>query len=210
MFTEKRKVIPAIIVEGKYDKIRLDAVFDAVILVTDGFRIYRRADTLDLIRHYAETTGVVILTDADAAGFQIRGYIKGAVSKGTVYHVYIPGIHGKERRKRTPSAEGLLGVEGMEPETLIAAFERAGIFAQEPDRLPHDITPALLYQYDLNGTPDAAAHRKMLLDALDLPNHLSVHALCEVLGTMTSAAEFPDFLDRVLRADRDAGDTDGV
>lgn len=199
--TEKRKVIPAIIVEGKYDKIRLDAVFDAVILVTDGFRIYRRPDTLKLIRHYAETTGIVILTDADAAGFQIRGYIKGAVPEGKIYHVYIPGIHGKERRKRLPSAEGLLGVEGMDNKTLIAAFERAGVFDEQPDKLPHDITPALLYEYGLNGTPDAAAHRKMLLDALNLPNHLSVTALCEVLGTMTAAADFDAFLDRILHTD---------
>ena len=106
----RRKVTPAIVVEGKYDKIRLESFLDAVILVTGGFRIYHNADMLALIRHYAETTGVVILTDADAAGFQIRGYLKGAISGGTVYHVYIPGIHGKERRKRQPSAEGLLGV----------------------------------------------------------------------------------------------------
>ena len=109
--TEKRRICPAIVVEGKYDKIRLDAVVDAVILVTDGFQIYRRPDQMDLLRHYAETTGLVILTDADAAGFQIRGYIKGAIQKGKLYHVYIPGIHGKERRKRLASSEGLLGVD---------------------------------------------------------------------------------------------------
>ena len=192
--TEKRKVIPAIVVEGKYDKIRLESVVDAVILVTDGFRIYKRPEQLALIRHYAETTGVVILTDADAAGFQIRGYLKGAIPHGKVYHVYIPGIHGKERRKAQPSAEGLLGVEGMDGETLLAAFERAGIFSQEPDRLPHDITPALLYAHGLTGAPDCTARRRALLEALGLPTHLSVAGLCDVLGTMTAAADFPAFL----------------
>ncbi len=190
----KRRIRPAIVVEGKYDKIRLDAVVDAVILVTDGFQIYRRPDQLALLRHYAETTGLMILTDADAAGFQIRGYLKGAIQKGTVYHVYIPGIHGKERRKAVPSAEGLLGVEGMDTQTLLDAFARAGVLSEQPDALPHDITPALLYRLGLNGTPDAAAHGRALLNALNLPQHLSVSALCEVLGTMTPAAELPAFL----------------
>lgn len=194
--SEKRKVIPAIVVEGKYDKIRLETVVDAVILVTDGFRIYKRPEQLALIRHYAETTGVVILTDADAAGFQIRGYLKGAISRGKVYHVYIPGIHGKERRKASPSAEGLLGVEGMDADTLIAALERAGVFSQAPDALPHDITPALLYAHGLTGTPDCTARRRALLESLGLPTHLSVSGLCEVLGTMTSAADFAAFLSR--------------
>ena len=192
--TERKKIVPAIVVEGKYDKIRLESVVDAVILVTDGFRIYKRPEQLALIRHYAETTGVVILTDADAAGFQIRGYLKGAITRGRVYHVYIPGIHGKEKRKTVPSAEGLLGVEGMDAGTLLSAFSRAGVFAQEPDALPHDITPALLYAHGLTGTPDCTERRRALLSALGLPPHLSVHALCEVLGTMTSADGFADFL----------------
>lgn len=196
---ERKKVVPAIVVEGKYDKIRLESVVDAVILVTDGFRIYKRPQQLSLIRHYAETTGVVILTDADAAGFQIRGYLKGAIAKGKVYHVYIPGIHGKERRKPAPSAEGLLGVEGMDGDTLLSALERAGVFNEEPDALPHDITPALLYAHGLTGTPDCTARRRALLAALGLPPHLSVSALCEVLGTMTQAAELDAFLRAQIR-----------
>ncbi|MCQ2408508.1 MAG: DUF4093 domain-containing protein [Oscillospiraceae bacterium] len=193
----RRKIVPAIIVEGKYDKIRLESFLDAVILVTGGFRIYHNADMLALIRHYAETTGVVILTDADAAGFQIRGYLKGAISHGTVYHVYIPGIHGKERRKRQPSAEGLLGVEGVDSETLIAALDRAGVFAAEPR--PHsEIKPLHLYECGLTGTPDCTARRKALLEAMGLPPRLSVKGLCEVLATVTNPAELPDYIGRYL------------
>lgn len=192
--TGKRRIRPAIVVEGKYDKIRLDAVVDAVILVTDGFQIYRRSDLLDLLRHYAETTGLVILTDADAAGFQIRGYIKGAIQKGKLYHVYIPGIHGKERRKRLASSEGLLGVEGMDNDTLLEALERAGVFEEAPPERENDITPALLYEYGLTGSPDCCARRRALLKAMRLPAHLSVRGLCEVLNTMTCAAELDAFL----------------
>ena len=99
-----------------------------------------------------------------------------------------------------PSAEGLLGVEGMDADTLLHALERAGVFDQAPDALPHDITPALLYQHGLTGTPDCTARRQALLSALGLPPHLSVHALCEVLGTMTAAADFPMFLRQLPEA----------
>ena len=202
----RRKVTPAIVVEGKYDKIRLESFLDAVILVTGGFRIYHNADMLALIRHYAETTGVVILTDADAAGFQIRGYLKGAIMHGKVYHVYVPGIHGKERRKRLPSAEGLLGVEGMNRETLLEAFERAGVFEEVPRSAPHNITPAVLYRYGLMGAQDASLRRAALLEALHLPPHISVKGLCDVLCTMTEEAELDRFLQKYLPSEYGEGD----
>lgn len=191
---EKIALVPAVVVEGKYDKICINAYFDCTVIVTDGFRIYKRPEQLELIRHYARTIGVVILTDADAAGFQIRGYLKGAIAEGKLYHVYIPGIHGKENRKAKPSAEGTLGVEGMDRETLMMAFARAGIF--DMDAVPKQgspITPALLYEYGLTGSADCSARRKALLDALRLPCHLSVSGLCEVLSTMTTAETCGEF-----------------
>ena len=191
------KITPAIVVEGKYDKIRLESVVDAVIVVTGGFQIYHNAAQLALIRHYAKTTGIVILTDADAAGFQIRGYLKGAIPNGTIYHVYIPGIHGKEHRKRLPSAEGLLGVEGIDGKTLLDAFARAGVLDAKP-RLRSNITPQLLYQLGLTGTPDCTARRRRLLTAMGLPARLSVKGLCEVLSTVTTEAELPALLRQYL------------
>lgn len=197
---EKRKLLPAIVVEGKYDKIRLSALVDAVILVTNGFQIYRQPEQLALIRHYAETVGIIILTDADAAGFQIRNYLKGAVTKGKIYHVYIPGIHGKEKRKTAPSAEGTLGVEGMDTQTLLMALERAGVFQESSDNISvrKPITPAMLYEHGLMGTCDCTTRRRKLLCTLQLPPRLSVSGLCEVLNTMTDADGLAAFLDNVL------------
>ena len=71
----------AVIVEGKYDKIKLSSMLDAVIIVTNGFGIFKDAEKLELIRYYARTKGIIILTDSDSAGRRIRGYIKGAVGK---------------------------------------------------------------------------------------------------------------------------------
>ena len=117
----------AIVVEGKYDKIKLSSIVDAVILVTNGFQIYKNPEQLDLIRYYARTTGVILMTDADRAGFQIRNYLKGAIQQGTVYQVYTPDVYGKEHRKEKPSAEGKLGVEGIRKELLLAALAETAI-----------------------------------------------------------------------------------
>jgi ribonuclease M5 len=99
------KIDEAIIVEGKYDKIKLSSIVDAVIIITNGFGIFKDTEKLELIRYYAKKTGIIILTDSDAAGCRIRGYIKGAVGSGKITNVYIPDVFGKEKRKVKPSAE---------------------------------------------------------------------------------------------------------
>ena len=50
-------IAQAIVVEGKYDKIKLSSILDAVILVTNGFRIFRDPEKMALIQYYARTTG---------------------------------------------------------------------------------------------------------------------------------------------------------
>ena len=138
------KIDEAIIVEGKYDKIKLSSIIDAVIIVTNGFGIFKDSEKLALIRYYAEKTGIIILTDSDSAGRKIRGYIKSAV-KGNIKNVYIPDIFGKEKRKRTSSAEGKLGVEGVNTKIILSAFEKAGITSSERTS-PPDITKFTLYE----------------------------------------------------------------
>ncbi|MBQ7990856.1 MAG: DUF4093 domain-containing protein [Oscillospiraceae bacterium] len=178
----------AVIVEGKYDKIRLSNVIDAVIICTDGFHIFKDEDKRALIRHYAGHTGIIILTDSDAAGFKIRNHIKGFVQDASkVINVYIPDIYGKERRKAKPSKEGKLGVEGIDEKTLEQAFVRAGITGGEPR--PHDIDKPLLFELGLTGRPDSSRRRAELLQRLGLPSLMTVNALMDVLGTVMSADE---------------------
>ena len=188
----------ASVVEGKYDKIKLSSVVDAVILVTNGFRIYKNPEQLNLIRYYAKTTGVILLTDSDRAGFQIRNYLKGAISEGTVYHVYIPDIYGKERRKVKPSAEGKLGVEGINSKTLLAAFEKAGVTAQQaPSEKKDPITNLDLYQLGLSGGAGSKQLRKQLQKQLNLPDLLSTASLLDVLNTMLSKEELAQLVDQL-------------
>ena len=111
-----------VIVEGKYDKIKLSSILDTLILTTDGFGIFKNKDSIELIRKMAKETGIVILTDSDSAGFKIRSFIGGMVPEEQIKHAYIPDIFGKEKRKTESSKEGKLGVEGIPKEKLIEAL----------------------------------------------------------------------------------------
>lgn len=190
-------VAQAIIVEGKYDKIKLSSLLDAVILTTNGFHIFHDADKMALIRYYAKTTGIIILTDSDTAGFRIRNYLKGAVHDGKLFHVYIPDIYGKERRKLKPSAEGKLGVEGIDKNALLAALEKAGVLTDEIPEKTDSITRYDLYELGLSGGADSKSKRKALQKRLHLPDLLSTASLLEVLNTMMTKTELCRILDEL-------------
>lgn len=190
-------VAQAIIVEGKYDKIKLSSLLDAVILTTNGFYIFHDADKMALIRYYAKTTGIIILTDSDTAGFRIRNYLKGAVHDGKLFHVYIPDIYGKERRKLKPSAEGKLGVEGIDKNALLAALEKAGVLTDEIPEKTDPITRYDLYELGLSGGADSKSKRKALQKRLHLPDLLSTASLLEVLNTMMTKTELCRILDEL-------------
>lgn len=185
----------AVVVEGKYDKIRLSSLIDAPIFVCDGFRIFKDKEKLALLRRLAKEKGLLILTDSDAAGFKIRGHIKGAIKEGKVYHAYIPQILGKESRKRVPSKEGTLGVEGMERAVLEESLRKSGVlFADGPK--PDPITRMDFYEAGLSGGENSAALRQLLLKELELPSYLSSAALLEAVNALMSREAFFDLLRR--------------
>ena len=180
-----------IVVEGRYDRNTLSQVFDAVIVETSGFGVFNDREKLALLRRLAEARGLVVLTDSDGAGFVIRNFLKGAIDPALVKQAYIPDIAGRERRKRAPSKEGKMGVEGMKPEVLIEALRRAGatLGGEEPARRAGGITKATLYELGLSGGPGSAEKRRALLKELDLPEKLSANALLDVLNALYTEAE---------------------
>lgn len=120
------KIKEAIIVEGKYDKIKLGSIVDAPIIETNGFRVFSDKEKQSLIRKIAQVRGILVLTDSDGAGFVIRNFLKGAVDKSKIKHCYIPQIKGKEKRKPEKSKEGFLGVEGVSNEIIVEAIKKSG------------------------------------------------------------------------------------
>ena len=190
------KLEQAVIVEGKYDKIKLSSIIDAVIITTNGFNIFKDTEKLELIRYYAEKTGIIIMTDSDSAGFIIRNHIKGAVKKGTIINVYIPDIMGKEKRKLKPSAEGKLGVEGVEKKIILEALEKAGVTASAGEER-EKITKTDLFTLGLSGGRNSSDLRKKLLEYLKLPSLLSPNSMLEVLNTMMSPEELEEIMCRI-------------
>lgn len=201
----KLKLKQAVVVEGRYDKFKLQSIVDAVILETGGFQIYRDKKKLALIRQYAEKTGIIILTDSDHAGFQIRNYLKGAINKGEIFHVYAPDIYGKERRKAAPTAENKLGVEGISAEILREVFMRsgvafddaAGISGGDLRHIKHNsLTKGRLVDDGLAGGTNSSALRRGLCAELGLPENLTANALLEALSRLFTPEEYDNALKR--------------
>lgn len=189
------KVKQAVIVEGKYDKIKLSSIIDGVIIQTDGYGIFKNKEKIDLIRFYANNTGIIILTDSDSAGFKIRNYLKGAIDEGNIINVYTPDIFGKEKRKVKQSAEGKLGVEGLSAETILEAFEKANITdVSVKDSTTPKITHTDLYSLGLSGNTNSRIIRQKLLKKLNLPERLTTNGLLEVLNTMYSLEDLENIL----------------
>jgi ribonuclease M5 len=192
------QVKEAIIVEGKYDKIKLSSLIDGLIIETRGFQIFKDREQMQLIRRLADKRGILVLTDSDSAGFLIRNYLSGSIPPEKIKHAYIPDILGKEKRKEKPSKEGKLGVEGVPAAAILAALQRAGVVCSE-ESVPAGrvITKADLYDAGLSGGENSAEKRARLLKKLNLPERLTPNALLAVLNSIMSLEEFQAFLDNL-------------
>ncbi len=189
------KIREAIIVEGRYDKIKLGGIVDAPIIETNGFRVFNDKQKQSLIRQVAEKRGILIFTDSDGAGFVIRNFLKGVVPADKIKQCYIPQIEGKEPRKSKGGREGLLGVEGVSDEIIIAAIRKSGAaIIGEEAAFRGDITKAELCELGLTGGENAAKNRKRLLEHLGLPTYLSTNAMLTAINCLYSFEEFCELL----------------
>ena len=184
----------AIIVEGKYDRIRLSALTDALILQTDGFGIFSDREKQNFIKKTAREKGLMIITDSDAAGFQIRHFLENIVGDAEIVNVFIPDIYGKERRKTQASKEGKLGVEGMPTAALEDALRRSGAFEEKDCPAPDPITYTDLYEAGLSGGPDSAQKRRAFLRCASLPERLTGATLLKALNAFMTKQDFLQLL----------------
>jgi len=197
-----------IVVEGRYDKNALSQAVDATVVETGGFGIFNDRERLALLRALAARRGLVVLTDADGAGFVIRNFLKGAIPPEQVKHAYIPDIAGKEKRKSSPSKEGKLGVEGMAPAVLLEALRRAGATLSEGAQTPRDeLTNADFYALGLSG-PGSAAQRRALLRRLGLPERMSAAAMRQALRVLMTRPELETAVRSLEQGDAHGGETE--
>lgn len=205
MTTEKIRVPVPVVVEGKYDKLKLSQIIDAHIVTTDGFGIFNKAEKAALIRRLAEPRGIAVLTDSDRGGRQIRSYLSSILPSDKLYNLHIPEIEGKERRKKAPSAAGTLGVEGMNDELLRGLFrDFAARLGESADSLisGSEITKAMLFEYGLTG-PDSGRARDAVCAELGLPLKMSATAFMGACRVLISAEELGQLVGRILEIPED-------
>ena len=184
------KLKEAVIVEGKYDAIKLSGFIDALIITTEGFGIFKNKEKQKFLRRLAKEKGLIVLTDSDSAGFMIRNFIRNAVPEENVKNVYIPDIYGKEKRKDAPSAEGKLGVEGVSEEVIMKALQKAGVNSVKTEEERRIITNIDLFEYGFSGRDNSKEKRKKLLSMLELPERMSTTSLVKVLNSFVTYEEF--------------------
>jgi len=195
------KIKQTIIVEGKYDKIKLKSLVDANIITTGGFGIYKDSEKRSLIKNIAEKTGIIILTDSDSAGGRIRNFIKSCVGdinggeNKKIINAYVPKICGKEKRKtgRPGSKENILGVEGTEKDLLIDVLKKFCVDEDETKN-KRKITKMDFYEDKLCGHKDSAKKRDYMCGKLNIP-HMSANALLEAVNILIDYDEYKKIVD---------------
>lgn len=184
-----------VIVEGKYDVIKLSSIIDGQIIKTDGFSLFNSVETRNMIKSIAEKNKVIVLTDSDGAGLVIRNHINSFLPKDRVIHLYPPRIEGKEKRKTAPSKEGCLGVEGIPADILRSLF--LPLEARERvEKRP--VTKLDFYEDGLTGTPDSKQKRDKLKKALGLPSSISSNALLDAVNLLCTYEEYKTIIKEKL------------
>ncbi len=189
---EKLKIELPIIVEGKYDKIKIRSVADACVIQTDGFGVFKNHERFALIRQLAQKSKIIVLTDSDGAGKVIRSHITSAIPKDRLIQLYTPQIKGKERRKEAPSKEGFLGVEGTEADLLRKLLEPFSVEVTDGDVEREEITKADLFELGLTGGSDSADRRDALAIGLGLPRGMTPNAFLAALNVIVTKEELFD------------------
>ena len=192
---EKLKIPYPVIVEGKYDRLRLISVIDAQIYTTDGFAVFSKGEKLALFRALAEKTPIILLTDSDGAGKLIRSHIASSIPRDKLLQLYIPQIKGKEKRKSEPSKEGTLGVEGMERTLLYSIFAPYAVKDESAKdaykmSLQNPLSKADFYRDGLSGRDDSAKKRDALAKMLSLPVGMTANALLAALKLLLTYDEY--------------------
>jgi len=193
--SEKLHIDIPIVVEGRYDRIKLDSILDAHILVTDGFGIFKRDEQRALLRRLAEKKGVIILTDSGGGGLLIRSHLRSILPPDKIINLYIPEVKGKEKRKKTSGKAGLLGVEGIDAELLRELF-RPYAGGGTP-AVKGNVTKADFFADGLSGGEGAAERRKSLAALLGLPTNMSSNALLEAINLCCSREEYEESIKKI-------------
>ena len=149
MATEKPVIKEAIVVEGKDDVSAVLRAVEAAVIPTHGYGITE--ETLSLIAAAHERQGIIVFTDPDHAGEQIRRKI-------TALH---PDALQAYLTRGEAEKDGDIGIENASPEAIRAALRAAKAASAAQSDMSY-LTPGLISGLGLTGRRDSAARRAAL------------------------------------------------
>ncbi len=191
--TTKPRIKYPVIVEGKYDRERVLSVFSADCIATDGFGVFNNKELNATLRALSKAGPLIILTDSDSAGSLIRKRISQTVESGSMINVYTPQIEGVERRKKAPSKEGYLGVEGVDRDII---FSLLLPFADKDAKPKNTLTKTAFYLDGLTGGRNSQEKRDALASKFSLPRGMTANALLTALSYIATDEEYKNALER--------------
>lgn len=144
---EKPKIKEAIVVEGRDDTIAVRKAVEALTIETHGFGIKR--ETWQLIEKAYENQGIIIFTDPDYSGEEIR---KKLTEK-------FPEAKQAFLSRSQATKKGDIGIENAEPEAVREALAKAHCTNDIRGKL---FTEEDLYRAGLTGRPDSKGRRQEL------------------------------------------------
>lgn len=145
------KIKEVIVVEGKHDADTIKKYVECDTIETQGTHLGKR--TLRLIAKVKEERGIIIFTDPDAPGEQIRTAINQAV----------PGCKNAFIAKKQARTKKKVGVEHAKREDILEALNHLLTYDERPKIT---LTQEEFLELGLNGTANCQQRREMLGDIL--------------------------------------------
>lgn len=149
------KIKETIIVEGRDDTAAIKRSVDALTIETHGFGI--RPETWELIEKAEAVTGIIVFTDPDHAGEQIRKRITER----------FPAAGQAFLDRDDAEKDGDIGIENASPESIRKALQKAHVTKTGEKE---EITSAMIFDWGLSGIPQSAERRKKLGKLLGIGN----------------------------------------
>jgi len=150
---ERPAIKEVIVVEGRDDEAAVQRAVEAMTIATHGYGI--RSQTLALIEKAYREQGIILLTDPDHAGREIRRRLTRLFPDARQAY-----LTAEEAEKN-----GDIGIENADAASIRRALDAAGAGQKA---ICAEYTPDDLWQLGLTGGPQAKARRTALGKALGI------------------------------------------
>ena len=145
-----------IVVEGRDDTNAVNAAVNALTIETHGFGI--RKETWDMIKYAYETKGIIIFTDPDYSGEEIRRRLLKA----------FPNAKQAFLARSKATQKGDIGIENAKPEDIIDALKKAHCTLYVAEKNADKVTQQDLVDNCLVGSTESKERREKLGDILGI------------------------------------------